>query len=53
MNMSIKFKAKDSKDAKNILVARNDVQARAFKHAGLEFATKADEDKFKAKKEEK
>lgn len=44
--MEIKFKVKDGKD---ILVARDLVQAAAFKNQGLEPATKADEEKLKPK----
>lgn len=40
----VKFKAKDSK---HVLIARDDVQAAAFKAAGLEPATKEDEAKLK------
>lgn len=41
--MEIKFKVKDGKD---ILVARDDIQAAAFAKAGLEPATKEDREKF-------
>lgn len=45
----IKFKVKDGKD---ILVARDEVQAAAFKKQGFVPATKADEEKLEGKKEE-
>lgn len=44
--MTIKFKPKDSKDNKSILIARNDVQAAAFLKQGLEPATKEDKEKL-------
>jgi hypothetical protein len=46
--MAIKFKVKDGKD---ILVARDDVQAAAFIKAGFVPATKADEEKLNPKEE--
>jgi hypothetical protein len=47
--MAIKFKVKDGKE---VLVARDDVQAAAFIKAGLVPATKADEEKLNSKDEE-
>ncbi|GIN38380.1 hypothetical protein [Heyndrickxia oleronia] len=44
--MTIKFKVKDSKDNKNVLIARNEVQAAAFIKQGLEPATKEDKEKL-------